>query len=586
MAEARLGPRAEAPTFSAALPWIGPIVGAVPADATDGARFPLAGAVDPALMLAFGAAFIPVVEIDKQFVPANRDGEQGSVKDVAWVQPAERDPHGWFRISAPVERWRGRIDGVLVVLLYNESRDLGAGTFAKAFPGAFEVVLAEQAGEIEEELIHAQMKAAKAAGARSLGPIPFPPVDRVVTGIARALARLLKTKSAAKLRRGLSEVHSPAAKDEVTFALASCQYPSGLLEEECASASYRRLGTILDREKGAGRPQGLLLVGDQVYVDGTAGLFDPTAGFDRFVRPYEIFHRHEAVRDVTRRMPTYMLLDDHEIADNWEPRSDDVRPDPMMVEGRRSYLKFERAAGPEPERPVGDSTDPMWYPFELNGFDFFMADTRTERDPRTVCEIDRASIMRQAQWARLRAFLCTPPFDKPRFVASPSILLPRHRRAIEPDARASALHSDGWDGYPASLYGLLTLLAVHQAKNVIFLSGDEHLSCVARATITSAIGPPVVFHSVHSSALFAPFPFANSIRDDLAVPDAFEFDMRLDGRSVRAKCTVDTTFADPGDGFALLRVFRKSAASGWTLRCSFDREREPIGPPPPLEYPL
>ena len=62
------------------------------------------------------------------------------------------------------------------------------------------------------------------------------------------------------------------------------------------------------------RPQCLLLVGDQIYVDGTAGLFDPTSQFDRFVRPYEILYRMNPVRDVLRRLPAYMMMDDHEIA--------------------------------------------------------------------------------------------------------------------------------------------------------------------------------------------------------------------------------------------------------------------------------
>ena len=49
-----------------------------------------------------------------------------------------------------------------------------------------------------------------------------------------------------------------------------------MLEHEVSGASYGRLGQRL-LEDGPHRPQCLLLVGDQIYVDGTAGLFDPNA---------------------------------------------------------------------------------------------------------------------------------------------------------------------------------------------------------------------------------------------------------------------------------------------------------------------
>jgi hypothetical protein len=64
-------------------------------------------------------------------------------------------------------------------------------------------------------------------------------------------------------------------------------------------------------------------VGDQVYVDPTAGLYDPTAKEDRYRLPYEAWLRQKNVRDVLRRIPSFMLLDDHEIDDNWEAATGD-----------------------------------------------------------------------------------------------------------------------------------------------------------------------------------------------------------------------------------------------------------------------
>ncbi|RYY53330.1 MAG: hypothetical protein EOO24_64410, partial [Comamonadaceae bacterium] len=68
--------------------------------------------------------------------------------------------------------------------------------------------------------------------------------------------------------------HSRPAEG-LCFALGSCQYPAGLLDADVAEASYRQLLAVLDQGTEATCPQFLVLAGDQVYVDATAGLFDP-----------------------------------------------------------------------------------------------------------------------------------------------------------------------------------------------------------------------------------------------------------------------------------------------------------------------
>jgi phosphodiesterase/alkaline phosphatase D-like protein len=300
-------------------------------------------------------------------------------------------------------------------------------------------------------------------------------------------------------------------------------------------------------------------------------LFDPSTRFDRFVLPYESLYRSRAVRDVLRRLPAYMLLDDHEIDDNWEPAAGaDPRKDPHLQEGRRAYLDFQRRATP-PRAAAGDHAgddDPLWFSFARGGFHFFMADTRTEREARGAATIERARIMSEAQFGKLLGWLDAQDRLMPKFIATPSILLPRHLRAIQNGHPASALRSDGWDGYPRSLQRLLAHIADKQIRNVIFLSGDEHLSCVARATVTSLqTGRSVSVYSIHSSALHAPYPFANSIPEDLVEKETFSFAPAGTGHGYR--CAVSVERFIPGDGFAVLRVYREGGA--WRFDCEFDR---------------
>ena len=163
----------------------------------------------------------------------------------------------------------------------------------------------------------------------------------------------------------------------------------------------------------------------------------------------------------------------------------------------------------------------------------------------------------------------------PVFVVSPSILLPRHRLAK--CSKASALCSDAWDGFPYSFRRLLAHIAREQIQNVVFLSGDEHQSCIASITLT-ARGPeasspaePVTIHSIHSSALYAPFVFANGTPADLAGNEKpFEFDdPDISRGKFTISCTVHTDFAcRVGAGFAVIACERTDA-SRWRLSCQF-----------------
>ncbi len=189
-----------------------------------------------------------------------------------------------------------------------------------------------------------------------------------------------------------------------------------------------------------------------------------------------------------------------------------------------------------------------------------MADTRTERKMRTARHVAPARIMSHAQMAKLLDWLSDGKHkDMPKIVATPSILLPRHARALQRNRVVSALRSDGWDGYPHSLREVLTHIAREKIRNVVFVSGDEHLACVARVVLDAGDGDPVVFHSVHSSPLFAPFPFANSVREDLVAHEDFDFHPTR----------------DRGDGTAPTTTMRRVAMTpggGQEFRCRVDTE--------------
>ena len=96
---------------------------------------------------------------------------------------------------------------------------------------------------------------------------------------------------------------------------------------------------------------------------------------------------------------------------------------------------------------------------------------------------------------------------------------------------------------------------------------DATSCCVAEINVCcSESGHDVTTWSVHSSALYAPYPFANSVEDDFPESDRFEFDW--DGRHYR--CTVRTRFPSLGDGFAILSA--RPEGGHWNLDVAYDRD--------------
>jgi hypothetical protein len=374
--------------------------------------------------------------------------------------------------------------------------------------------------------------------------------------------------------------HSSAT---LCFAFASCQYPAGLLDEVPAYASYARLAARSQRPREAMRPQFLMLLGDQIYADASAGLLDPVRADDRYGQAYRQWLSRPAVRAVQQRLPSYMMLDDHEIQDNWEPHkpaaADDENTAP--VAGDAQWLRAcGLAAYWQYQRP-GDAPQPhAWRQFEQQSFGFFMCDTRSQRGWRHLDNLDSASILddertQGSQTLALEAWLKDQQArhgDQPKFVSSASMLLPLHVMD-----ESDTLYADGWDGYPAALHRLLAFLYTHQIQNVVFLSGDEHLFCWTPIEVCAAASglalnneqhtdaPQVQAQakirawSLHCPGLYTPLPFANTKASQLIAAQRFVLECPTTGTKLIAAYGTQTSCAQAtrtheGNGYVVLQV--------------------------------
>jgi choline dehydrogenase-like flavoprotein/alpha-beta hydrolase superfamily lysophospholipase len=558
---------------TARVPWIGPHRGAPIAG-----LIPVRAATDPGPNKAGHVALVPVRRREGRFERAR--GGEAEIR--LYFAPQGRD--GWVRLMLQFgEEWLGDAEGVLMLFLHDQPSEMNRALFSPRGRRLRAILRGQQIeldGEPNVELGE-YFKRKPRARQRVLDYL-----QAITKPVQAALTAALE-RPCAELEPALLEVpRETEGRVPLSFAFGSCQYPPGLLDGEVADASMRLLAEQLDAG-GPDRPQFLLLLGDQVYVDATAGLFDPSTTDDRYVKTYERTFQRKGLQSVLRRLPAYMLLDDHEIDDNFERSVDDVRDDPRLLEGRRSYWRYQRfdkfkVQGSFGYLPRNSDRDPkLSRSFMENGFPFYMADTRSRRQARTARLVMDADIMEEAEFQELLDWLGAwqkkAPYA-PKFVASPAMLLPRHLWASGTGCAQSALRSDGWDGYPRSFGRLFAYIVKHRITNVVFLSGDEHLSCVATATFRQEGKAPLVVHSIHSSALYAPFPFANGDRVELLAKDSFPVKPMYRGEP-EIECTVDTDFAPPGDGYAVICLNDPLAQ---TLTCTFHRQYGPRPFPLPL----
>jgi cholesterol oxidase len=464
----------------------------------------------------------------------------------------------WCEVDVPVEMLpEGR--EVLALLVHNASTTLRAPSFrvgssfnvmSKAVPTAF-----NDGAAAEAKLFKDRIPNAVESYLRTVRPEQLLP------------ARLCRPAR-------------DTASESLCLALGSCQYPHGLVDAGPAYASWAALAARLESDAGKMpglRPDLLMLTGDQIYADMTAGLFDPTQLDERYGRAYERWLHRDAVRRVTRQLPLLTMLDDHEIDDNWEPVHPDFDPavvcrnQTLLAQGRAHYLRHQRRNH--------DADAPLWYTTEDFGLPIFVADTRTEREHRTAGRLHTARIMSMTQWAALRDWLLRQPAHLPKIIVCPSAVLPRHRYAMpsQPSSmgnapETTALWSDTWDGYPASLHALLGTIAEHRIRGLVFLSGDEHLGMMSSVRLLPEGAPEhegINVQFVHTGALYAPYPFANAQPDDLLGHERFSFDHQADAGLRRYTCSIETDFVS-GSGFSLVQLSRQTG--GWRLVCEFMRE--------------
>ena len=336
------------------------------------------------------------------------------------------------------------------------------------------------------------------------------------------LASLPEDRSLATFTTGPSP-ESPPGK--LAFLLGSCRYPGWLWKARLADKIF---GPMLAEARGRedrAPARMALMVGDQIYADkynrnAPIGRADT---FDEFQERYLTAFGSPNMRRLLRSVPTYMILDDHEIEDNWH--QDRVR----KAEGRNlfnlaigAYMSYQWLHGP---RNYGKR---LFYDFNCSGYPFFVIDTRTQRwmddEPGNLDDnhlLGRPSLSpdEPSQLDLLLNWLSEQQDTRgnvPKFIVTSSVFAPNPvfaREGREGDRLQKAKwkeHSDSWPAFPSTRRSLLQLIVDKKIQNVVFLSGDIHCANVAQLSFegNEEVSKLRAF-SITSSALYWPFPFSD-----------------------------------------------------------------------------
>lgn len=492
------------------------------------------------------------------------DGDGQTLRLLTALNPAHGWPQRW--ICVPVQ-WRGAdvFERVDLLMFQAEFRRPGGR------PGE-PLRLALAADQFPAQggflclFVYLDPRASAQEGAHQLDAADAPQSD-----LNRAVDGLMRTPPHEWAHAYVPNPRWPQPEG-LSLLLAACQFPPGMLDvsrgaerdpalASPAEAAMARMVAFCRSQPDGQQASLLLIAGDEIYADASGGLADANSSVERYATPYQHFKA-----GLIRHLPPSLARivhapDDHEVEDNCEPclRSDGCLDYSAYFASARAaawHYRWEPGIRAGEDEPV----PPFWHSFEWRGAAFFVADSRLEREPRTVARVAEAQMISAAQRAGLASWLAANA-GRPRFVLSGALLLPRRRSSAE--HLSGALRSDAWCGFPVSLHGLLAELWRQQASGVVFLSGDEHRSghVSAELGLADGSGERLRVHAIHSSALYAPWPFAITAPEEFAAPD--EFEVSAGGQVLR--CQVGAWHDHPGDGFAFLRL------QGRELQLWFDK---------------
>jgi phosphodiesterase/alkaline phosphatase D-like protein len=225
-------------------------------------------------------------------------------------------------------------------------------------------------------------------------------------------------------------------------------------------------------------PSFFLHVGDQIYYD-FPDEQKPPAREDYRIAYREAWFADDPNRHLLSHWPHYMILDDHEIADQY---ARDFNPPPDAHANAKEYLDEAMIAYNEYVKKRNPETGHPWYRFEKGGACFFVLDARTERFVHQGQMIDAAQMAALLQWMcdnrqRLKFVITSVPFVAEINVDKVSAFPKWYSGKKEGGNAANQPRNpidDKWTAFRAQREAIIDHIGRHDIENLVFLTGDMH----------------------------------------------------------------------------------------------------------------
>jgi len=300
----------------------------------------------------------------------------------------------------------------------------------------------------------------------------------------------------------------PGTPVPFSFAFGSCFRPE--------NADGGRIFHAIDECRKSEALRFILLQGDQIYADAFEynGIGKVACNLQEYRDVYAYTWSRPPFRELLMNLPAYMILDDHEVDDDWHwldnsrrwaaipwwdqlerwlkgrPPQERHLPLKRVQDALQAYWEHQGMHAPGFELPpqlniAGQyellSQDPgsLAYTFTFGAAAFFVLDTRTMR----VCSRGERTMLGEGQWQALKNWLkaVKDAYPVKFLVTSCSMLYPMW----------SDIPRDRWSGFPDERDRLLHYLAANGIEGVYLLAGDLHSSHAVYAELYGPEGHPL-----------------------------------------------------------------------------------------------
>ena len=230
----------------------------------------------------------------------------------------------------------------------------------------------------------------------------------------------------------------------------------------------------------------MLMTGDQIYAD-DLNLVAPDREYKDILSKYRTAFSQPHISRLMSGVPTYMILDDHEIEDNW-PANESKADAYLYKNAMAAYELYQASHSPAYELlangQVSKKLQQYWYQFSDGDIEWFITDSRTRRN---LSASDRRILDEEQEQALLKWLINSTA--RVKFVVT-SVM-------FYPDRKLNG--NDAWKAFPEQRLRLLETIRTHGIKNVLFISGDVHGSLTSR--LTHSADPDFEVHTIVSSPL-------------------------------------------------------------------------------------